>query len=366
MKVGVMFGGRSVEHLVSIRSAKTVRDGVKAAGHDVVCLYVDEGGVFHDQRTSEGVLEAQQALPPSSQRPSSSLSHLADARVDVVFPIIHGTYGEDGTLQGLLEMLDVPYVGCNVTSSAVAMDKLQIKRMFQACGIPVVPYAAVSRGAFDARSAEDLPVELKGFVERTPLPLFVKPSVGGSSVGCKKVKTKEALTDAVAFALSFDDVALVEQGVSAREVEIAVLGMDASTMKASVPGEIVPGADFYDYADKYLKNDAKLLAPAPVAAETTAKLQEAAIAAMGAIGGHGLARVDFFLLPDGSFYLNEINTLPGFTNVSMYPQLWGLSGVPLPQLCDTLAQLAVERSRRRARIDQSLRAFVAAAANGKV
>ncbi len=366
MKVGVIFGGRSVEHLVSVRSAKTVRDGVKAAGHDVVCIYIDEGGVFHDAKTSASVLDTQKPLPPSpagkGSKPSTSLRHLADAEVDAVFPITHGTYGEDGTLQGLLEMLDLPYVGCNTTASAVAMDKLQSKRLFAACGIPVVPYAAVSRAAFDARGVDDI----KAFVDATALPLFVKPSVGGSSVGCKKVKTKDALRDAVAFALSFDDVALVEQGVAAREVEIAVLGMDASTMKASVPGEIVPGADFYDYADKYLKNDARLLAPAPVDAATTATLQAAAIAAMGAISGHGLARVDFFLLPDNSYYLNEINTLPGFTNVSMYPQLWGLSGVPLPQLCDTLVQLAVERSRRKARIDQSLREFVAAASTGQL
>lgn len=364
MKVGVIFGGRSVEHLVSVRSAKTVCDGVKAAGHDVVCVYIDERGVFHDAKASAAVIETQKPLSASSssEKPATSLRHLADAGVDAVFPITHGTYGEDGTLQGLLEMLDLPYVGCNTTASAVAMDKLQSKRLFAANGIPVVPYAAVSRGAFDARGLQDI----QAFVDATPLPLFVKPSVGGSSVGCKKVHSKEALKAAVEFALGFDDVALVEAGVSAREVEIAVLGMDASTMKASVPGEIVPGADFYDYADKYLKNDAKLLAPAPVESSTTKKLQEAAIAAMGAVGGHGLARVDFFLLQDGTFYLNEINTLPGFTNVSMYPQLWGLSGVPLPQLCDTLVQLAVERSRRKARIDKSLREFVAAAASGKV
>ena len=362
MRVGVVFGGRSVEHLVSIRSAKTVRDGLQQAGHDVVCLYIDERGSFHDAAASSAVITDQRSLPALTTRPARSLQHLVAADVDAVFAITHGTFGEDGTLQGLLEMLDLPYVGCNTTSSAVAMDKLLSKRLFAAAGIPVVPFAAVGRGAFEARGLDDV----KAFVDGQPVPLFVKPSVGGSSVGCRKVKELPALKDAVAFALSFDETALIEANVTAREVEIAVLGADASTMQASVPGEIVPGADFYDYADKYLKDDAKLLAPAPVDATTTAKLQAAAIAAMGAIGGAGLARVDFFLMPDNSFYLNEINTLPGFTNVSMYPRLWGLSGVALPQLCDRLVQLGVERHRRRARTDASLQAFVQSASRGAV
>ena len=361
MRVGLIFGGRSVEHLVSVRSAKTVREGLGQAGHDVVCLYIDERGSFHDPATSSLVIDRQQALPPSSDRPARSLAHLTNTDVDAVFAITHGTFGEDGTLQGLLEMLDLPYVGCATTASAVAMDKLLSKQLFSAAGIPVVPYAAVHRGAFESRGIDDV----KAFVDATPFPLFVKPSVGGSSVGCRKVKQRAELKDAVTFALSFDETALIEANVTAREVEIAVLGADAATMQASVPGEIVPGADFYDYADKYLKDDARLLAPAPVDAATTAKLQEAAIRAMGAVGGAGLARVDFFLLPDNSFYLNEINTLPGFTNVSMYPRLWGLSGVPLPELCDRLVKLGVERHRRRAHIDASLQEFVRGVASGK-
>jgi D-alanine-D-alanine ligase len=235
------------------------------------------------------------------------------------------------------------------------MDKVLSKQAFAAAGIPVVPWATVDRGAFAARGLADV----KAFVDAEALPLFVKPAVGGSSVGCVKVKDKAALKDAVAFALRFDETALIERGVKAREVEIAVLGLTASSMQASVPGEIVPGGDFYDYADKYLKDDAKLLAPALVDDATTARLKEAAIKAMGAIGGSGLARVDFFLRDDGSFFLNEINTLPGFTSVSMYPRLWGLSGVPLAELCDRLVRLGVERHARRAATDEALRAFVA-------
>ncbi len=354
MKVGLVFGGRSVEHLVSLRSARTVREGLAAAGHDVVCLYIDEGGAFFDHATSSSVLDAGKPLAPRAGKPGATFHHLTNAVLDAVFPIVHGTYGEDGNLQGLLEMLDLPYVGCNTASSAVAMDKLLSKRAFSSAGVPVVPWAAIDRATFAATGL----ASIQAFVDDEALPLFVKPAVGGSSVGCVKVKTLEALHDAIAFALRFDTTALIERGIAAREVELAVLGMNAATMKASVPGEIVPGGDFYDYADKYLKDDAKLLAPAPVDPATLAKLQQAAIAAMGAIGGSGLARVDFFLLPDGSFYLNEINTLPGFTSVSMYPRLWGLTGIALPQLCDELVQLAVARAAEKTITDIALRSFV--------
>jgi D-alanine-D-alanine ligase len=349
MRVGVIFGGRSVEHLVSIRSARTVCDGVAAAGHDVVPIYLDEQGRCADVATSRRVLEEQKPWRADGGRPGDHLHHLSGAKLDAVFPIVHGTYGEDGKLQGLLEMLDLPYVGCDTASSAVAMDKILSKRMFQAAGIPVVPWASLDRATVAASGL----ASVKAFVDAEALPLFVKPAVGGSSVGCVKVKTREALQDAVAFALRFDTACLIERGVTAREVEIAVLGSSAATMEASVPGEIVPGGDFY------LKDDAKLLAPAPVDDATLGRLKTAAIAAMGAIGGAGLSRVDFFLCADGSYFLNEINTLPGFTSVSMYPRLWGLSGVPLPQLCDRLVRLAVERHEEKARTDAALRAFVA-------
>jgi D-alanine-D-alanine ligase len=355
MRVGVVFGGRSVEHLVSLRSARTVCQGLTEAGHEVVPLYLDERGCCASVDVSARVLADQAPWRASTGRPGDHLHHLTSASLDAVFPIVHGTYGEDGKLQGLLEMLDLPYVGCDTAASAVAMDKVLSKRMFQAADIPVVPWVSLDREAFAARGLADV----QAFVDATALPLFVKPAVGGSSVGCVKVKTREALHDAVAFALRFDVACLIERGVTAREVELAVLGSSASTMEASVPGEIVPGGDFYDYADKYLKDDAKLLAPAPVDDVTLAALKAAAIAAMKAIGGAGLARVDFFVGADGRFFLNEINTLPGFTSVSMYPRLWGLSGVPLPHLCDRLVRLAVERHADKAKTDAALRAFVA-------
>jgi len=354
MKIGLVFGGRSVEHVVSVRSARTVLEGLKAAGHEVTALGIAENGAWLPPEVSLRVLGSHdKALPTSTEAPRASLRHLLAANVEVIFPIVHGTYGEDGTLQGFFEMLDIPYVGCGVLASSVAMDKVQSKRLFEAAGLPVVPWFPVTRAAFDRDPAAAL-----AKADEFPLPLFVKPSVGGSSVGCKKVKTRGELAAAVKFALEFDDAILVEKGVSAREIEVAVLGT-AGALRASTIGEIVPGNDFYDYEDKYLKDDAKLLAPAPLDEKIALRVRELGIKAMDAIGGSGLARVDFFLLPDGTLYLNEINTLPGFTSVSMYPRLWGLSGVPLGALTDALVQAALERHRGKARIDGALRAFVA-------
>ena len=365
VRVALIFGGRSVEHHVSVRSARTVLAALSSAGHDVLCLGINEAGVWHDPAVSRAVLEADlkdhPALPPGGGI-AGSVRHLLDAHVDVVFPIVHGTFGEDGALQGLCEMIDVPYVGCGVSASAVAMDKVLSKRLFQAAGLPVVPFAAINRQQFDsAASDEERLACLRGFADG-PYPLFVKPSVGGSSVGCKLVKTRTELLSSIAFALRFDEVALVERGVKAREVEVAVLGAQASSMEASLIGEIIPGSEFYDYEDKYLKDDARLLAPAPVTEALASRLRETAIHAMAAIGGYGLARVDFFLMDDGSFFLNEINTLPGFTSVSMYPRLWELSGVPLPHLVSRLVELAQQRHGRAQRTQQSLRDFVASVA----
>lgn len=355
MRVGVIFGGRSVEHVVSVRSARTVVDGLKQAGHEVVPLGIAENGAWVAPALAERTLSGtDKALPAEAGDARASLRHLLEARLDAAFPIVHGTYGEDGCLQGLLEMLDVPYVGCGVAASAVAMDKLLSKRLFERAGLPVVPWVSVTRAAFDADAAAALRP-----CEALAEPLFVKPSVGGSSVGCKLVKRRADLMEAVRFALQFDDTVLVEKGVRAREVEVAVLGR-AGALEASTIGEIVPGGEFYDYEDKYLKDDAKLLAPAPLPDDVAADLKRCAVRAMDAIGGAGMARVDFFYLEaERQLAINEINTLPGFTTISMYPRLWGLSGVPLPQLCDRLVQLAVQRQADRRRLDAGVRSFVA-------
>jgi D-alanine-D-alanine ligase len=349
--VGVIFGGRSVEHQVSIRSARTVVQGLRAAGHEVTPLGVAQDGCWIDAVASEAVLTGGIAtIAPLEMPIAPTLRHLLASGVEVLFPIVHGTWGEDGTLQGLCEMIDVAYVGPGVTASALAMDKLLFKRQMVAAGVPVVEYAAVRRADFER--------DPHGFLEEAgslPFPLFVKPSVGGSSVGVKKVPSPDALESSVRFALQFDETVIVERGVKGRELECAVLGYQK--IEASAIGEIVPGNDFYDYADKYLQDTAQLIAPAELRADLADKLRALAVRAFEAIGGVGLARVDFLVEGEG-IYVNEINTLPGFTSISMYPRLWELSGVPLPQLVDRLVQIALERHRDRIRLDQGIKEFL--------
>jgi D-alanine-D-alanine ligase len=355
-RVGVIFGGRSVEHQVSIVSARTVAAGLRQAGHQVTALGIAEDGGWLDREASAAVLDGgAKAMPPIGVPVAATVERLiaaAAAGVEILFPIVHGTWGEDGTLQGLCEMLDLPYVGAGVTASAVAMDKLLSKRQLQAAGVPVVEHQAVSRQGFEADPA--------AFLARTdalPLPLFVKPSVGGSSVGVRRVDARSELADAVRFALRFDDTALVERGIVGRELECAVLGY--RRLEASVVGEIVPGNDFYDYADKYLQDSAQLIAPARLEAAVAGRLRQLAVEACAALGIAGFARVDFLLGGAGDLYVNEINTLPGFTSISMYPRLWGLSGVPLPALVDRLVAIARERHADRRRLDEGIKSFLA-------
>jgi D-alanine-D-alanine ligase len=353
MRVGVIFGGRSVEHQVSIVSARTVARGLTEAGHEVTPLGIAQDGCWVDRAAARTALYGDApAIPPVGGAVAPTLRHLIDSGVEALFPIVHGTWGEDGTLQGLCEMLDLPYVGPGVTASALAMDKVLSKRQLAAAGVPVVEFESVTRAGFEA--------DPKGFVarlERLPLPVFVKPSVGGSSVGIKKVDSRHCLETSVRFALQFDDAVLVERGVRGRELECAVLGY--GRLEASAVGEIVPGNDFYDYADKYLQDTARLIAPAPLPPPVADRLRELAVAAFAALGGVGLARVDFFLEGEDRLYVNEINTLPGFTAISMYPRLWELSGVPLPELVDRLVRIAVERHRDRHRLDDGIKQFLA-------
>lgn len=342
-----MFGGRSAEHLVSVRSAKTVAEGLRAAGHEVVPLGIAQTGAMVDVETAGRILrEADEVTAPGAPI-RASYRTLLEVDVDVVFPIVHGTFGEDGTLQGLLAMLDVPCVGASVVTSSVCMDKVLTKRVLDAAGIQVVPYVTVTRahqGEAWARAAT-----MKG-------PWFVKPAVGGSSVGCAAATTEQELKDAVDLALRFDEVVLIERTVRGRELECAVLG-PRGDLSASCIGEIVPGADFYDYADKYLNDAATLHAPADLDDEVMARLQREAVRAFDAVAGTGMARVDFFL--DGEdLYVNEINTLPGFTSISMYPRLWGLSGIDLPQLCDRLVHIAVDEHAGHEADQQAIAAFI--------
>lgn len=351
--VGVIFGGRSVEHAVSVVSARTVVKGLREAGHRVTPLGVAQDGCWIETAAAEKVIAGDSGIiPPVGGLVAPTLRHLIHSGVEVLFPIVHGTWGEDGTLQGLCEMLDLPYVGPGVTTSAIAMDKVLFKRQMLAAGVPVVDFEAVTRTELEA--------DPKGCVQRAsrlPFPVFVKPSIGGSSVGVKKVDSPVCLETSLRFALRFDETALVETGIKGRELECAVLGY--GKIEASVIGEIVPGNDFYDYADKYLQDTAKLIAPADLPPAVSDRLREIAVHAFTAIGGAGLARVDFLVEGDEGLYVNEINTLPGFTSISMYPRLWGLTGVPLPHLVDRLVQIALERHRDRHRLDQGIKEFLA-------
>lgn len=341
LRVGLVFGGRSGEHEVSVVSARSVARALDPAKYQIVPMAIDRQGLWAAPEVAQTVLEA------SGDRADQVLAftgaHRLDPRllegaVDVVMPILHGPFGEDGTIQGLCEMLDLPYTGCNVAASAVTMDKVLTKRLLRDAGLPVVPFVVVSR--------EEWPGAVPEPVRGLSLPLFVKPARLGSSVGISKVKSWETLPAALELAFQFDDLVLVEQGVDAREIEVAVLDGDPPVV--SVPGEVVPGHEFYDYADKYLDDACKLLAPAPLADPQVGKVRELALAAFRACGCDAMARVDFLLeKPSGVFYVNELNSIPGFTPISMYPKLLGLTGVPYPELLDRLIQLALIRHERR-------------------
>lgn len=349
-RIGVVFGGRSVEHKVSLVSARTVARGLAAAGYEVCPLGIAEDGCWVPKAQAEAALAGQlDRLAPLGLAPLATLRELIESGVDGIFPIVHGTWGEDGTLQGLCEMADLPYVGPGVLASSVAFDKAACKRVLAAVGVPVVDWELVERAdlADEAKLLERL--------DRLPLPCFVKPSAGGSSVGVTKVKRREDFLAALRHALAFDDLALVEKGIVGRELECAVLGH--RQIEASGVGEIVPGKEFYDYADKYLEDGAQLILGAKLAPATRNAIRATAVRAFAAIGGAGLARVDFLMDQDG-FYLNEINTLPGFTAISMYPKLWEEAGIPLPQLIDRLVAIAFERHHERRELDASIKSWI--------
>ena len=315
MRVVVLSGGRSSEHEISLRSGAAVAAGLRSAGHEAVEVKIGKAGDWHH---AGGSVE----LTPGGG--------LLDA--DAVFPALHGPFGEDGSVQGLLEWLDVPYVGSDVLSSAICMDKLTLKRLFAANGIPQVEFAAVE-GA-----------DWWGRCERLGLPLWVKPSRLGSSVGITRVDALERLDEAVELALRHDPRVIVEASARGREVECSVLGNERP--ETSLPGEIVAHAEWYDFESKYTEGGMELRVPAPLDEAATARVRELAAAAFALAGCSGLARCDFFVEPDGEVLVNEINTMPGFTETSVYAKLWEAGGTAYPDLCDRLVELAVERHQR--------------------
>jgi len=339
-RVALIFGGRSDEHDVSIVSARSVDRALDRKKYDVVPMAVDRQGLWADAET------ARRVLAESSDRADAVVhfegsnrldTRLLDDSIDVAFPVLHGPYGEDGTIQGLFEMLDLAFVGCDAASSALCMDKVFCKRLLAQAGLPTPAWVELDRTSW--AEERDLIIE-RSF--GLGLPLFVKPARLGSSVGISKVSEEVDLVPAIDLALGHGDHALVEKGLDAREIEVAVLGNRHP--RAAVPGEVVPGHEFYDYADKYVDSACELLAPAPLNEDTTAAAQDLGLTVFRLLGCSGMARVDLFLERDGDrLWINEVNTIPGFTSISMYPRLWGLSGLEYPALLDELIRLAVER-----------------------
>jgi len=381
LRVGILFGGRSGEHEVSLLSAASVLNAIDKDKYEVVPIGITKDGRWLTAQHAENLLTGKLVLEPRNLRagdpettsPAAVLARgesvvvppepvhrhtglvpfQTDAglrrasdraiNVDVIFPVLHGTFGEDGTIQGLLELADIPYVGAGVLGSAAGMDKDIMKSLFIAAGIPIVKHVTILRGAW-----EKDPKKVQKLVEsKLTYPVFVKPANLGSSVGISKAHNRKELGPAIEEAAKFDRKIVIEQGVGgkkekAREIECSVLGNDEPV--ASVPGEIVPGKEFYDYTAKYVDEGSQLIIPAKLTKAETKRVQELAVAAFQAVDCSGLARVDFLMDPKTSkIYLNEINTMPGFTSISMYPKLWAASGLAYADLIDRLIQLGIER-----------------------
>jgi D-alanine-D-alanine ligase len=345
LRIGVIFGGRSGEHEVSLASARSIMGVLDPDRYEVVPIGISREGRWITsgdpmQRLTGGTAEAAPAAPTCRELVPGA-SGTSFPRVDVVFPVLHGPYGEDGTVQGLLELADLPYVGCGVLASSLAMDKLAAKAVFAAHGLPQPAYRGILRSDW-SRSPEQAMAQVE---QDLGYPVFVKPANLGSSIGISKASDRIELAAGLAEAARYDRRLIVESAVPhAREVEVSVMGNDHPV--ASVPGEILPASEFYDYAAKYLDDRSRLLIPAPLAPEAAEKLRELAKHAYAALDCAGLARVDFLLdAISGEPFLNEINTMPGFTRISMFPKLWEASGVPYTQLIDRLIAYALERDR---------------------
>ncbi|MEM9292847.1 MAG: D-alanine--D-alanine ligase family protein [Acidobacteriota bacterium] len=355
-RVGLIFGGRSAEHEVSVDSARTIASALEQAGHEPIPLGLAADGSWVSEAQSRGALAGERnRLSGEGGTARSTLPRLLDSAADVLFPIVHGTWGEDGCLQGLAEMMDIPYVGCDVASSAVCMDKHRCKVELDASGFPVVAgFTFLARSYFGHRRDQIMSLF---DLSRLSWPVFVKPSLGGSSVGVAKVHDEEGFLAALEKAFTLSPTVEVERAVVGRELECAILGQH--NVRASVVGEIVASRDFYDYTDKYLEDGAELRAPAPIPEEVSENLREMALGAFTAVGGSGMARVDFFWEESvDELWINEINTLPGFTAISMYPRLWQLSGLTLPELVDELLVAAFQRAEDRQRLDAGIARFL--------
>ncbi|NIS79090.1 MAG: D-alanine--D-alanine ligase [Anaerolineales bacterium] len=361
LQLGVVFGGRSGEHEVALMSARSILSALDRSKYEVVPFGITKEGKW---LAGEGILEAfEQArtddLNPVTLLAEPGLGNLYSWRedqvleifesLDVVFPVLHGTFGEDGTMQGLLELADIPYVGAGVLASSLAMDKGLFKTVMRANGIPVVDWTVVL--------SDELESSMDAVLDRAEAlasyPLFTKPANLGSSVGVSKCRNRSDLLEGMMDAARYDRRVLVERGVEAREIEVSVLGNESP--EASIAGEVVPGDEFYSYKAKYIDDTSDLLIPAPIEKQVAEQAREMAVEAFKAIDGAGMGRADFLLdKQNGHLYMNEINTIPGFTKISMYPKLWEASGLTYPELLDRLVELAFDRQAQK---DKLLRSF---------
>jgi len=311
-RVAIVYGGRSGEHEISLRSAESIMKAMDRSKYEVMEYFISK----------EGKWKPEPILPEPGVHPG----------IDVVFPVLHGTFGEDGTVQGLLELADLPYVGAGVLASSLSMDKELMKRVCHERGLPVVEYVTQSRGSLDTAEV----------VSRLPFPMFVKPANLGSSVGISKARDRAELEKALALAAEYDRKIIVERGIEGREFECSVIGNQEP--EASFPCEVLPSREFYDYEDKYLLDQAKTQLPADLALEKMTELRRLAVECYRAVECEGMARVDFLLeRATDQLYINEINTIPGFTSISMYPKMWEYTGLAYPKLIDRLIELALER-----------------------
>ncbi len=358
LRIGLVFGGRSGEHEVSLASATSVMANLDREKYDVVPIGITKEGSWLLGTEPAHLMAAEQSVGEEADdgTQTTAVTLTGDPRLrrlipvqggeklrdngalDVIFPVLHGTYGEDGTLQGLLEMANVPYVGCGVLGAALGMDKEKMKIVFQAIGLPNVDYLVYRRNEWE-RSPETI---MDAIEQRLGYPCFVKPVNLGSSVGINKAHDRVELTLAMQVAAEYDRKIIIEHGINCREFECAVLGNDEPIV--SVVGEVVASNEFYDYNAKYLDNQSQVIIPANIPQAAAEEIRRQASKAFLALDLSGLARVDFFLEKEsGQVYINEVNTLPGFTEISMYPKLWEASGLPYPQLLDRLIELAIER-----------------------
>jgi D-alanine-D-alanine ligase len=355
LRVLLLFGGRSAEHEVSVRSAENVQRALDRDRYELLLVGIDRRGrwVFIDDpdffRSNSAVLSREEQEVYLSAVPGNRMLYLVQQKapigpVDVVFPLLHGSFGEDGTIQGLLKLCDIPFVGASVLGSAVGMDKDVMKRLLRDAGIPITKFSVLHWHE---------PVDLSLLKKELDFPLFVKPANLGSSVGISKVYDEAGLLTAVQRAFDFDTKIVVEEAVQGRELECAVLGNELPI--ASLPGEIIPTHEFYSYEAKYIdENGARLLVPADLMAAEAEEIRRLAVESFVVLGCEGMARVDFFLKTDGGVIVNEINTIPGFTNISMYPKLWEEAGVSQTELVSRLIALGLERYEREQRLLRSI------------